>query len=312
MMELAIVVPCFNEEKALPETASRLVALLTELEAQNKIAPSSRIYFVDDGSGDRTWEVIDGLTRLSERMRGIKLSRNRGHQNALLAGLLTAPGDVVISLDADLQDDPGVIESMLDEHRKGSDVVYGVRRTRETDGFFKKLSALTFYRLMRAMGVELVENHADFRLLSRRAVEALRQFPETNLFLRGLVPLIGYPASSVYYDRRSRLAGHSKYPLWKMLGFAFDGVTSFSVVPLRLIFLLGLFTFLTTVGLSIWVLTIRFLTNRAVPGWASTVLPIYFIGGVQIACVGVIGEYLGRIYAEVKARPRYVIEKTTS
>ena len=311
-MELAIVVPCFNEEKALPETASRLVALLTELEAKNKIAPSSRIYFVDDGSGDRTWEVIEGLTRLSEPVRGIKLSRNRGHQNALLAGLLTVSGEVLISLDADLQDDPGVIESMLDEHRKGSDVVYGVRRTRETDGFFKKLTALTFYRLMRAMGVELVENHADFRLLSRRAVEALRQFPETNLFLRGLVPLIGYPASSVYYDRRSRLAGHTKYPLLKMLGFAFDGFTSFSVVPLRLIFLLGLFTFLATVGLSIWVVVIRFLTDRAVPGWASTVLPIYFIGGVQIVCVGVIGEYLGRIYAEVKARPRYVIEKRTS
>jgi glycosyltransferase involved in cell wall biosynthesis len=310
-MELGVVVSCYNEEKVLPETAARLATLLAELEAGKKIA-SGRIHFVDDGSDDRTWEVIEALARESQRFHGIKLSRNRGHQNALLAGLLTAPGDVLISMDADLQDDPGAIHHMLDEHRKGSDIVYGVRRSRETDSFFKRFTALTFYRLMAVLGVELVEDHADFRLMSRRAVEALRQFPEKNLFLRGLVPLIGFPMSSVRYDRQARRAGESKYPLLKMLAFAFEGITSFSVVPLRLIFLLGLLTFFGSLGLSIWVLAIRFLTDRAVPGWASTVLPIYFIGGVQIVCVGVIGEYLGRIYAEVKARPRYVIEKTTS
>lgn len=306
---LAIVVPCFNEEEVFHETARRLLTLLDQLTDHGLVAAGSAIYFVDDGSRDRTWALIEERARQDERISGIKLSRNRGHQNALLAGLFTANGDVLVTLDADLQDDIDVIPDMLAEHKRGIDVVYGVRRDRFTDSRFKRYTAHAFYRLMGALGAESVYNHADFRLMSRRAVEALKQFREVNLFLRGLVPLVGFPSAIVQYARGERLAGRSKYPLRRMIGLALDAVTSFSVVPLRLITLMGFLVFLLSAAMVVWSLWVRLFTTRAVPGWTSTILPIYLLGGVQILCIGVIGEYLGKLYQEAKARPRYIIEK---
>lgn len=307
--QLTIVVPCYNEEEVLPETVARLSMLLERLRKAGRIAAASAIVFIDDGSRDGTWELIERLSRQDERVRGIKLSRNRGHQNALLAGLFTTEGDVLVSVDADLQDDVEVIEEMLQQHAQGMQVVYGVRNDRSSDGLFKRASALGFYRLIRALGVESVHNHADFRLMSRRAVEALKDFREVNLFLRGIVPLIGFKSSVVYYTRAERLAGVSKYPLRKMLALALDAVTSFSVVPLRLISALGFLVFLFSAGMGVWTLWIRIFTDRAVPGWTSTLLPIYVLGGLQILCIGVLGEYLGKVYQETKRRPRYIIEK---
>ncbi|MGH8298559.1 MAG: glycosyltransferase family 2 protein [Steroidobacteraceae bacterium] len=306
---LAIVVPCYDEEEVLPQTALRLTALLERLRKEARIAAESRILFVDDGSRDRTWQLIEGLSREDGRIGGIKLSRNRGHQNALLAGLFTADGDVLVSVDADLQDDVEIIEEMLKQHAQGAHVVYGVRDNRASDGVLKRASAQGFYRMIRALGVESVYNHADFRLLSRRAVDALKDFGEVNLFLRGIVPLIGFKSSVVYYTRTERLAGVSKYPLRKMLGLALDAVTSFSVVPLRMISALGFIVFLFSLGMGVWTLWVRLFTERAVPGWTSTLLPIYALGGLQILCVGILGEYLGKVYQETKRRPRYIIEK---
>lgn len=308
-MKLGIVVPCYNEEAVLHETANRLLALLDRLVDAEKIAPESKIYFIDDGSKDRTWSIIDALAQKQPRIAGIKLSRNRGHQNALVAGLLTVDGDAVVSIDADLQDDISVIEEMISEYNDGVDVVYGVRKKRETDTAFKRITAELFYKLINMLGAESILNHADYRLMSRRALEALQQFKEVNLFLRGIVPLIGFRSSIVYYDRGERLAGESKYPLKRMIALALDAVTSFSIVPLRIITFIGFSVFLLTILLTIWVLYIRFFTSRAIPGWASTVLPIYFISGIQILCLGVIGEYVGKAYSEIKARPRFVIEK---
>ncbi|HEX5461238.1 MAG TPA: glycosyltransferase family 2 protein [Steroidobacteraceae bacterium] len=307
--QLAVVVPCFDEEEVLPETARRLRTLLERLRREKRIAAGSRIVLIDDGSRDSTWELIERMSREDDRVGGIKLSRNRGHQNALLAGLFTAEGDVLVSVDADLQDDIEVIGEMLDQHELGMEVVYGVRDDRSSDGLFKRASALGFYRLIRALGVESVHNHADFRLLSRRAVEALKDFREVNLFLRGIVPLIGFKSSVVYYTRTERVAGTSKYPLRKMLALAVDAVTSFSVVPLRLISALGFLVFLFSAGMGLWTLWVRLFTDRAVPGWTSTLLPIYVLGGLQILCVGILGEYLGKVYQETKRRPRYIIEK---
>ena len=309
MPRLAIVVPCFNEEEVLPETARRLKTLLDGLRREGRIAAASQIVFIDDGSRDNTWELIEELSREDERIKGIKLSRNRGHQNALLAGLFTVEGDVLVSVDADLQDDVEVINEMLSQHARGMHVVYGVRNDRSSDGAFKRASALGFYRLIRALGVESVYNHADFRLLSRRAVDALSDFREVNLFLRGIVPLIGFKSSVVYYTRTERVAGVSKYPLRKMVALALDAVTSFSVVPLRLISALGFLVFLFSAGMGLWTLWVRLFTERAVPGWTSTLLPIYVLGGLQILCVGILGEYLGKVYQETKRRPRYIIEK---
>lgn len=308
MTVMAVVVPCYNEEEVLRETCSRMTALLNRLVEAGKISRDSRIYFVDDGSRDRTWELVQSFVRQNQPVVGIKLSRNLGHQNALLAGLHTAEGDVVVSIDADLQDDINAIEKMLDHYREGCDVVYGVRKRRETDTFFKRFTAETFYRLIAFLGAKTVSNHADYRLLSRRALDALKEFREVNLYLRGIVPLIGYRSAIVHYDRQARFAGESKYPLRRMVGLALDAVTSFSVVPLRIITLTGLLVFLFTVVMSVYVLWIRFFTDMAVPGWTSTVLPVYFLGGVQIMCLGVIGEYLGKLYAESKARPRFLIE----
>lgn len=308
---LGVVVPCYNEQEVIRETATRMLALLERLRAAGKIGPASTLNLVDDGSRDGTWAIIDELSRTHPAIVGIKLSRNRGHQNALLAGLFTAEGDVLVSIDADLQDDINVIEQMLDEHAAGAEVVYGVRRLRTRDTWFKRTTAESFYTLMRVMGTDTVHNHADYRLLSRRAVESLKEFREVNLFLRGIVPLIGYRSCMVYYDRTERFAGESKYPLRKMVEFALDAITSFSTVPLRMITGIGIGVFLLTVAIGMWVLWIRLHGTTAVPGWASTLLPLLFLGGVQILCLGIMGEYLGKIYIESKGRPRYFIERVT-
>ena len=308
-LELAIVVPCYNEEQVLPETARQLRAMLDELTETEKIAAHSRIYFVDDGSGDQTWSLIETLTADDERVHGIKLSYNRGHQNALLAGLFNAEGDIIISIDADLQDDIKVIGQMIDAYLEGNDIVYGVRAARKTDGLFKRVTAESFYRLLGWMGVNVVFNHADYRLMSRRAIAALKEYGEVNIFLRGIIPSIGFPSTSVSYDRNKRFAGESKYPLSKMLGFAINGITAFSSLPLRLIAVLGFVIFLFSLLLSIWVLWVKIFAGEAIPGWASSVLPMYLLGGIQLLSIGVLGEYVGRIYMETKHRPRFIIEK---
>jgi len=307
---MGIVVPCFNEEEVLPETAGRLMRLLDELRGDGRIAHDSRLVFVDDGSHDRTWPLIEELAAASPCVSGIKLSHNRGHQNALLAGLFTTEGDVLISVDADLQDDIQLIPVMLARYGEGSEVVFGVRNDRSQDSFFKRVTARTFYALMRRLGAESIPNHADFRLMSRRAIQALQNFREVNLFLRGIVPLIGFKSSIVYYSRSERFAGVSKYPLKRMLALALEAITSFSVVPLRLITFTGFAIFAFTCLMTLRTLWIRLFTADAVPGWASTILPIYLLGGVQIMCLGILGEYLGKVYQETKARPRYIIEKT--
>lgn len=309
MTRVAIVVPCYNEEEVLPETAHRLADLLDRHISDGKAEADSHIYFIDDGSRDRTWTLIEEFARSNPRIRGIKLSRNRGHQNALLAGLMCAEGDVVISVDADLQDDLTAIGEMLDAHAQGNDVVYGVRSRRDTDTFFKRFTAVSYYRLLRLMGVEVVYNHADYRLLSRCVIEALRQYEENNLFLRGIIPTLGFKSDRVYYERHERFAGQSKYPLRKMLSLALDGITSFTPVPLHIITALGILVSVVSAILGLWAVAVRLLTDAAVPGWASTVVPIYFLGGVQLLGIGVLGEYLSKIYLEVKRRPRYIIEK---
>jgi len=308
---IAIVIPCYNEEAVLPETCRRIGALMEELVEQGKISPSSTTYFIDDGSRDRTWQLIEEFTARKWRIAGIKLSRNCGHQNALLAGLFTAKGDAVVSIDADLQDDIEVIRGMVDRFNTGAEIVYGVRRQRHTDSPFKRLTAETFYRLMTTLGVESIRNHADYRLMSYRAIESLKQYNEVNLYLRGIVPLLGFRSEIVYYDRAKRFAGESKYPLRKMLTLAWNAITSFSIVPLRLITVTGFVVFLGAIFVSLWVLWIRLFTDNAVPGWTSVVLPTYLLGGIQIFCIGMIGEYLGKIYVEVKRRPRFLIEKMT-
>jgi polyisoprenyl-phosphate glycosyltransferase len=307
---LAIVVPCYNEEEVLPETNRRLLGLLSRMQAAGAVSADSAIHYVDDGSRDKTWPLIESLAAADPRVHGIKLSRNRGHQSALLAGLLTVEGDALVSIDADLQDDVDVIEKMVAEFAAGAEVVYGVRDSRESDTVFKRNTALAYYGLMRKMGVDLVHNHADFRLLGRRAVEALREYGEVNMFLRGIVPLIGYRAATVKYDRAERFAGVSKYPLRKMLTFALEGVTSLSVVPLRLITLLGFVVSVFSFVMILFVLYGTLVMKAVVPGWASSVVPIYFLGGIQLLSMGIIGEYVAKIYLETKQRPRYFIEKT--
>jgi polyisoprenyl-phosphate glycosyltransferase len=308
---LSVVVPCYNEEEVLAETARRLGEALDRLIEARRIGEKSRVYFVDDGSVDRSWAIIEQLRQRSERFHGIKLSRNRGHQNALMAGLLTVPGDVVISIDADLQDDVDAFDSMLAAHEQGADVVYGVRSARQTDTMFKRTSAWAYYRLLGWMGVQLMYDHADFRLLSRRAIEALRAYGESNLFLRALIPQLGFKTAAVSYQRSERIAGTSKYPLTRMVSLGLDGITSFSIRPLRIIFLLGLAISVLSFALGIWALVAALVFQVTVPGWASTVVPIYFVCGVQMLCLGVIGEYIGKIYLETKRRPRFMIEHRT-
>ncbi|WP_295430417.1 glycosyltransferase family 2 protein [uncultured Thiodictyon sp.] len=309
-VRLAIVVPCYNEEAVLPETNRRLLAQLTRLRELGLTSDDSTLFYVDDGSQDGTWRLIESLAAADSRVHGLKLSRNRGHQWALMAGLLAVEGDALVSIDADLQDDVTVIEAMVREHLAGAEVVYGVRDLRQTDGAFKRGTALLYYRVMKMMGVELVYNHADFRLLGRRAVEALRQYGEVNLFLRGIVPLIGYRAATVKYDRAERFAGVSKYPLRKMLNFAIEGITSFSVVPLRLITLLGFLVSCFSFVMILYIVYGTLVLQAVVPGWASSVVPIYFLGGIQLVSIGILGEYVAKIYLETKQRPRYFIEES--
>ena len=304
---LAIVVPCHNEEEVIQETARQLLNVLSGLVVEDKIHHDSFVYFVDDGSHDNTWHLVTEMHELNPSIKGLKLSRNVGHQSALLAGLLTVKihADCVISIDADLQDDVTVIPQFIENFLNGAEIVYGVRNRRKADTFFKRNTALFFYALMRAMRVEIVYNHADYRLCSRRVLDALEGFQERNLFLRGIFPLIGYKSEVVYYNRHERFAGESKYPLLKMLAFAIDGITSFSVIPLRLVTLMGFAISAMSLLIVAFLLTQTLMIGGTVPGWASTVLPIYFIGGVQLLGLGVVGEYVGKIYKEAKARPRF-------
>ncbi len=309
---LYIVIPCYNEEAVLPMTSGLFLQKLQSLAAAGKIDEKSRVLFVNDGSKDKTWQIIRELARQDERFLGLSLSRNRGHQNALLAGLMTAKdmADAVISIDCDGQDDVNAMDKMVDEYLAGVDVVYGVRSKRATDTWFKRTTAEGFYRVMAALGADVVFNHADYRLMSRRALEGLAAFPEVNLFLRGLVPLVGYRSSSVYYERAERMAGESHYPLKKMLAFAFDGVTSLSVKPLRVITVLGAVVSLASF-IAILATLITKLCGVTVQGWTSLTCAIYFLGGVQLLCLGVIGEYVGKIYSETKRRPRFLISEKT-
>ena len=307
---LYIVVPCYNEEEVLPETSRRLGDKLRQLMAADKISPQSRVLFVNDGSRDGTWAVIQRLHREDGLFCGVDLSRNRGHQNALLAGLMTARerSDMVISMDADLQDDVDAIDAMVDKYLDGVDIVYGVRSSRKTDTFFKRTTAEAFYRLMDLLGAETVFNHADYRLMSRRALDGLAQFTEVNLFLRGIVPMIGYRTDVVEYRRGERFAGESKYPLKKMVAFALEGVTSLSVKPLRMITGLGFLVFLVSLVMIVYNI-VRWATGNTVTGWASLACSVWLIGGLILLSLGVIGEYLGKLYLESKERPRFLIRE---
>jgi polyisoprenyl-phosphate glycosyltransferase len=305
---IGLVIPCYNEEEVLRETTARLLVLLEQMRSQGLISADSSIFYVNDGSRDGTWALIQELSAAHREVCGIKLSRNRGHQNALLCGLLNAPGDALISVDADLQDDLDVIPKMVQALHGGDDIVYGVRKKRTTDTFFKRFTAEGYYKLLAAMGVQIIFNHADYRLLSRRALESLREYREVNLFLRGLMPLLGYRSSIVEYDRAERFAGESKYPLSKMLSLAWQGVTSFSTYPLRLITSVGFVISLASLSMAAWALFMKVFSDAALPGWASTVIPMYFLGGVQLLSLGVIGEYVAKIYTETKARPRFHVD----
>ena len=307
---LYLVVPCYNEQEVLPETSKRLKEKMESLMERNLISRNSRIMFVNDGSKDRTWSMIEELHEQDPIFAGVKLSRNRGHQNALLGGLMTAKesADMTISLDADLQDDIDVIDQMVEKYYDGCEIVYGVRSARTTDTFFKRFTAESFYHMISMMGGEIVFNHADYRLMSKRALEEMAKYKEVNLFLRGIVPMIGFKTDVVTYERHERMAGESKYPLKKMLALAIDGITSLSTKPIRFIVFLGLFIFLCSIGMLIYSLVQHFLGHTSI-GWTSLIVSIWAIGGLQLLAIGVIGEYIGKIYLETKARPRYIIEK---
>lgn len=307
---LYMVVPCYNEEAVLEETTKRLKEKYTQLINSGSISPKSRIIYVNDGSKDKTWEMITNIHNSDKTFRGICLSRNRGHQNAVLAGLMTAKdeADMVISMDADLQDDINAIDDMVKEYNNGYDVVYGVRNSRKTDTFFKRFTAQTYYKLLLTMGVDIVYNHADFRLMSKRCLEGMEEFKEVNLFLRGIVPMVGYPSTNVYYERHERFAGESKYPLKKMLAFAFDGITSLSIKPIRFITTLGLIIFILSLGMLAYTIAVHFIGSSSI-GWSSIMTSIWALGGLQLFSIGIIGEYIGKIYLETKARPRFIIQQ---
>ena len=309
---LYIVIPCYNEQEVLPITAPMFLQKLADLTAAGKISPDSRVLFVNDGSKDRTWEIINELAASDEHYVGICQSRNRGHQNAVLAGLMEAKSrcDITISIDCDGQDDINAMDAMVDAYRDGCDVVYGVRSKRETDTFFKRFTAESFYKILNAMGAEVVFNHADYRLMSARVLEEFARFREVNLFLRGMVPLVGFQSEQVFYERHERLAGESHYPLRKMLALAFDGITSLSNKPIRLITGAGIVVSLISFIGVIWAI-VQAVRGSVVAGWASTICIVCFMGGVQLVCLGVIGEYVGKIYMETKARPRYIISERT-
>lgn len=308
--KLYMVIPCYNEQEVLPETSKRLKEKLSTLVKAGKIDPESRIIFVNDGSKDRTWEIIRRLHEEDPVFGGVNLSRNRGHQNALLAGLMTVKdhADMAISMDADLQDDINAIDEMVEKYLNGTDIVYGVRSSRAKDTFFKKATAEGFYKLMNTMGVNTVFNHADYRLMSKRALEGLAEFREVNLFLRGIVPMIGYSTDVVYYERGERFAGESKYPLGKMLSFAIEGITSLSTKPIRMITFLGFFIFLVSIGILIYSL-VRHFMGATIVGWTTLMVSVWAIGGLILLSLGVVGEYIGKIYLETKARPRFLIEE---
>lgn len=307
---LYIVIPCYNEHEVLAETTRRLEDKLHRMIKQELVSEESRIMYVDDGSKDGTWSIICEMFDTNEYVTGIKLSRNKGHQNALLAGLFEAAehADMIVSMDADLQDDIEVLDQFVEEYNQGSQIVYGVRKSRKKDSIFKRTTAVGFYKLMRAMGVDIVYNHADYRLMSRRAVDELRNYKEVNLFLRGIIPMIGFKTSVVEYDRGQRYAGESKYPLRKMIYFAIDGITSTSVRPIRMITMFGLFAVLFSVAYAIYVIWGHF-HGGTVQGWTTSVLLICFFGGAQIMCTGIVGEYVGKIYLETKGRPRFIVEE---
>ena len=308
--KLYMVIPCYNEEEVLPETSKRLREKINSLTEKGKIDKESRIVFVNDGSKDKTWEIIKTLHEEDPVFSGINLTRNRGHQNALLAGLMTVMdyADMAISMDADLQDDVDAIDEMIDKFLDGIDIVYGVRSSRAKDTFFKKATAEGFYKIMNSMGANTVFNHADYRLMSKRALEGLSRFQEVNLFLRGIVPMIGYPTDVVYYERGERFAGESKYPLGKMLSFAIEGITSLSTKPIRMITFLGFFIFLVSIGILIYSL-VRHFMGATIVGWTTLMVSVWGIGGLILLSLGVVGEYIGKIYLETKARPRFIVEQ---
>ena len=310
MTKLYIAVPCYNEEEVLPDSAVKLREKLISMMDGGLISRDSRIVFIDDGSSDNTWQLITELHQVDRIFSGIKLSRNRGHQNALMCGLMTLKdeADAVISIDADLQDDIEVFDEMVKRYEDGCDVVYGVRAKRETDTFFKRFTAEGYYKVLDKMGAKVIFNHADFRLMSRRALEAFSEFSETNLFLRGLVPMVGFKSDIVTYERSERLAGESKYPLKKMLALAWEGITSLSTKPIKLITRLGMIIFLVSIIMLVYTL-IRFFTGATQTGWASLAVSIWAIGGLQMMAIGIIGEYIGKIYLESKRRPRYIVEE---
>ncbi len=310
LCKLYLVVPCYNEEEVLPETVARLTEKLSSLAAAHKITEDSKIVLVNDGSRDRTWELIQSFHKENPYVQGINLSRNRGHQNALLAGLMTVKDecDAAISLDADLQDDVNAIDEMVEKYLDGCDIVYGVRRSRKKDTAFKRATAQGYYKLLRLFGVNIVYNHADYRLLSRRALDSLADFPEVNLFLRGIVPMLGYRTATVTYERGERFAGESKYPLRKMLAFAWEGISSLSIKPIRLITALGFLIFGVSIVMLIYFL-IRNAIGATVAGWTSLAVSVWAIGGLQLLAIGIIGEYIGKIYLETKRRPRFIIEE---
>ena len=307
---LYMVIPCYNEEEMLDITTKELTKKLHDLIKKKIISNESKIMYVDDGSSDKTWEIISDYNKKETLVVGVKLSRNKGHQNALLAGLMCAKkyADITISMDADLQDDISVIDKMIFEYKNGSQIVYGVRSSRKKDSFFKRFTAQGFYKFMRLMGVDIVYNHADCRLMSKKALDSLEEFEEVNLFLRGIVPQIGYKSSIVYYERGVRVAGESKYPLKKMLKFAIDGITSFSVKPLKMITNLGFIMTFISIGMLIYSIVRKWM-GATVDGWTFTVVSIWFVGGVVTLSLGVIGEYVGKIYSETKKRPRFIIEE---
>ena len=307
---LYVVIPCYNEEEVLNETTKQLKKKMESLIKSKKISDKSRVMYVNDGSKDKTWELIKKINKKEKLFTGITLSRNRGHQNALLGGLMTAKNyaDIVSSMDADLQDDINAIDEMIDKYHDGCDIVYGVRSARKKDTFFKKVTAEGFYKFMKALGVDCVYNHADYRLTSKRVLEEFSNFKEVNLFLRGMFPLVGFKSDIVYYERNERFAGESKYPLKKMLNFAWDGITSFSVKPLRLIATLGFFILFISIVIMIYSL-VRKLTGNTVDGWTFIIISLWLLGGIQMISVGIVGEYVGKIYSETKARPRFIIEE---
>ncbi|MBU3132684.1 glycosyltransferase family 2 protein [Clostridium gasigenes] len=310
MKKIYLVVPCYNEEEVLCETAKRLELKMKTLIDNKDINEYSRVIFVDDGSKDKTWSIIEELKNNNELFGGIKLSRNRGHQNALLAGLMTVKDkcDAVISLDADLQDDINVIDKFIEKFYEGCEVVYGVRSDRKSDTFFKRSTAQGFYKVIKFLGVDIIYNHADYRLMSRKALDSLAEFKEVNLFLRGIVPLVGFKSDIVSYERNERFAGESKYPLKKMISFAFEGITSFSVKPIRLVLVMGIIMFFSSLTALAYFL-VTWINGYTVQGWTTVVASIWMLGGIQLLCLGVIGEYVGKIYIEVKSRPKYIIDQ---